>query len=415
MAHAYEDGELIRYQVSVEERDGSLVVGVCDQGLSFSLARLENPVFNRLDSVRLARLGGAGKRLEMLLHLPEEALETLLTESDRAAVAEPPVSAAPIQVRSAEPADAVGVARCVYRCYGRSYGSQYLYLPERLKRMWEQGTVVSVVAVADEEIVGHLCYWLENSGDPAGQSTDAVVDPRFRGRHVYEQMKKLLIEVTRAQRRLGMISEAVTVHPYTQKGVLALGAVETGLMLGDLPATLDFKAIEDTLPARQSCMLCYLRLNQEPARDVFLPVRHREMLEKIYSRTGLARSCRPDAGAVDGLSEVELHLDTGWGEALLRVVRFGTDVALALRTQLSEALAGGAGYVYLELPLVAGVDFACRAAEEVGFTFAGLVPEAYRGDVLRMHYLRNLRVDPNIATASDWGEEIRLYVTSCAP
>lgn len=412
--HAYEAGEVIRYQVSVEEQDGTLVVGVTDQGLTFSLTSLENPVFQRLDSIRLYRLGKAGKRLELRQHLPERTVEELLTETDRTSVPEPPVSQAEVSVRAAVPGDAVGIARCIYRCYGRTYGSQYMYLPEKLKRMWEQGMLISVVAEAEGDIVGHLDYWMESAGDPAGQSTDAVVDPRFRGRHLFDQMKGLLVDVTRAAGKLGMISEAVTVHPFTQKGVLAAGGIETGLMLGDLPVDLQFKKIEDRLPARQSCMLCYLRLNPEPEREAFLPPQHREMLERIVARVGLQRRLQVDVAPVEGESELELHLDPGWQEAGLRLVRFGADAREVLKSQLHHVLASGYNYAYLELPLRPGIGEAVAGAQEAGFSFAGLVPEGWQGDLLRLHYLGNLEYDPKIATASDWGAEIRDYVVQCA-
>lgn len=409
--HAYDESEDVRYQVEVRLEAGALVVGVCDQGLPFDERHLHSSLRQLVDRIRLVNLGRQGKRLDLIKELHANQVDAHLTSSDHSPV--PVDLKSPLQIRVAEANDAVAVARCVYRCYGYSYGSDYLYSPQRLQQLWQTGAVTSVVATVGEELVGHLCYWLDQPGDLVGESTDAVVDPRCRGQHIFEKLRQHLIEVVRAQGKLGMVSEAVAVHPYSQKGVLSTGAVETGLMLGDLPATLDFKGIEESLPARQSCMLCYLRLNPEPQRQVYLPTRHRPILEKIYARTGLKRVllAEPAAPELEEHSQIEVHLDSGWEEAALRVLRFGPDLEGLVRAHLQHLLANGIPYVYLELPLGdPALGQSLPGLEALGFSFAGVVPELAQGDILRLHFLTDIELDDKICAVSDWGTEIKDYV-----
>lgn len=414
LEHAYEPGEAVRYQIEFRQEGHAVVVGVHDQGLPFEVVQLHAGMRDLVDGVRLVNLGRAGKCVELVKNLHQVAPEVFAGEVRVAA--EVAVSGGPVQVRPATAADAVPIARCVYRCYGDTYGSDYLYVPEKLRALWDSGLVTSVVAcAADGEVVGHLCYWVDAAADPVGESTDAVVDPRYRGQHLFDHLKKALVDEIRAQGRLGMVSEAVTVHPYSQKGVMASGAVETGLMLGDLPATLDFKGIEDSLPARQSCMLCYLRLNPEPRRTIYLPLRHRAMLEKTVSRVGLDRELKDAHATLEGEGRLEVHLDSGWAEAALRVVTYGADLAPLIGGHLRHLLSNGIPYIYAELPLS---DPAAGALSEqlegMGFSFAGLVPELAGGDVLRMHFLTNLELDLKITVVSDWGAEVRDYVLAQA-
>ena len=417
--HAYEPGEEVRYQVSLQEEPGALVVGIRDRGLPFNEAQLSSRLRDLVDEIRLVSLGREGKRLELVLDLEGLDYESHLTESDRLPDQQSlAVSDGPVTIRMAEEEDAIAIARCVYRCYGRSYRSEYLYKAKKLRSLWQAGQVTSVVAAAEDgEVVGHLCYWVDNPTDLAGESTDAIVDPRYRGRHLFDQMKSFLVKVIREQGRLGMISEAVTVHPYSQKGVLATGAVETGLMLGDLPSDLSFKGIEGSLPSRQSCMLCYLRLNQEPHRSIYLPARHAPILEKIYRNVKLDRTIEalPAEVELPEQGRLEVHLDEGWAEAALRVVTYGQDLETLFRSHLRHLLANNIPYLYAELPLgdpaVAGL---VPVLEGMGFSFAGLVPELSQGDILRLHYLANIEIDMKIVAVTDWGREIREYVLAQA-
>lgn len=413
--HAYEPGEPVQYQLELTQEPGFLVVAVVDQGLPFDASQLHAHLRELVHEVRLVRLGRQGKRLELLFPLPAGQAGPV---PEAETVAPMAVADEAITLRRADDGDAVPIARCVYRCYGRSYGSEYLYQPQKLLSLWHAGLVTSVVAVnSNQEVVGHLCYWLDGAQDAVGESTDAVVDPRYRGRHLFDRLRAFLIEEIRAQGRLGMVSEAVAVHPYSQKAVIASGAVETGLMLGDLPSSLKFKGIEDSLPARQSCMLCYLRLNPEPKRQVFLPPRHAAMLEKIYAKVGLNREfgVLPERAALEPEGLLEVHLDQAWGEAALRVVRFGGDLETHFHSQLRRLLASGIPYIYAELPLGDAAVVPCvEFLEGIGFSFAGLVPELAGGDILRLHYLTNVELDLKIVAVTDWGGEIRDYVLAQA-
>lgn len=415
--HAYEPGEPVRYQLEVTAAPGTLVVAVQDQGLPFDAAQLNPRIRGLVHEVRLLSSGREGKRLELVVNLERPEAQHPLSPAEQAPL--PPAADEQVTIRPATAEDAIPIARCVYRCYGSSYGSDYLYRPKKLRGLWEAGLVTSVVAVnPDNEVIGHLCYWVDAAADRAGESTDAIVDPRYRGRHLFDRLKAALVEETRAQGRLGMISEAVTVHPYSQKGVIASGAVETGLMLGDLPSNLKFKGIESQLPARQSCMLCYLRLNPEPLRAVYLPERHAPILRKIYEKVGLAREFPGSvpASPLRGEASLEVKMDEGWGEAALRVVNYGPDLESLLRAQLRHLLANGVPYLYAELPLTdPSIGLAVETLESMGFSFAGLVPElCQQGDILRLHYLANVELDLKIEVVTEWGAEIRDYVLAQA-
>ena len=62
-----------------------------------------------------------------------------------------------------------------------------------------------------------------------------------------------------------MYSEATAAHPYSQAANLALGAHETGFLLGYIPSQVSYTAIkEDADGRRQSVALFWLATNPAP-------------------------------------------------------------------------------------------------------------------------------------------------------
>jgi len=68
--------------------------------------------------------------------------------------------------------------------------------------------------------------------------------------------------------------------------------------------------------------------------------------------------------------------------------------------------------IYLDLPLSnPATQRSCANLEMLGFSFGGIIPELYDGDVLRLQYLNNVEVNPEtIQVASDFGKELLDYV-----
>jgi anti-sigma regulatory factor (Ser/Thr protein kinase) len=316
--HAFEPGEEGSFEVSVERRPSQLVVAVEDQGLPFDAHAVAKGAHTGLgavlmrafaDEVAFINLGRRGKRVELVKNLPSREVSELLTSEDRARagglIEKAPAEIQPVlRLMRAEEDEAVNLARCVYRSYGYSYISDLLYFPDMVLEHLRSGLMISCVAVApDGEVVGHLALTKDRPGDRVADSGKAVVDPRFRGRHLFEDMKRFLAAQARELGMYGCYSEAVTVHPFTQKGNLALGSHETGYLLAFVPDSVLFKKIEGGRQTqRQTACLFYLRVNPEPEREVFAPPRHAAMLRRIYTEGALRRVLREDAPA-HGLPE----------------------------------------------------------------------------------------------------------------
>lgn len=409
--HAFGGDARAHYDVVVEARPPNLVVSVEDQGIPFDLRHPKESTGMQLmrafaDRVDFLNLGKGGKRVELVKSLPYRDLEAYLGAEP--GPPEPLAPDLPLELRLMRPEDTAGLARCAFRCYGYSYVRDTIYRPEMFEEMLRQKLIVSAVALTPEgEVVAHVALSRHSLDDKIADSGQAVTDPRLRGRSLFTSLKQLLSDEARRMGLLGIYSESVTIHPYTQKANLKLGAVETALLLGFAPATVAFKQIGE-LPVRSAAMMTYLRVNDEPRRTVYLPPRHAEILGEICQRLSLNREIVISEPPLQGESVFDVTLIPELTAAHYSVQRAGLDFGREVLKRLQTAEVS-----YLDLPLSdPSTPAACAAVEEAGFSLAGILPESHpSGDVLRMQKLHGgLQSQESVFTASDWGARIKAYV-----
>lgn len=417
--HAFDPGETGTVDVVLLRRPGQLVAAVEDRGLPFDASAGTGGLGVKImrafaDELRFVNLGRSGKRVEMVLELegrPEEEPLPLPGEV--------PESAEEVELRLMRPEDAPGLARCVYRSYGYTYAGESLYRPEQVAERIRAGLQLSCVAATTSgEIGGHLALLKESAASPVGETGQAVVMPAFRGRKLFEKMKAFVVERAREGGLRGVFSEAVTIHPFTQKGNLALGAAETGLLLGYIPSSMAFRGIpEGNAAERQAAMLYYLAVGPHPEREVYVPLHHGGIVREVYSRAGLPRRFATASGALPGgATRIEVVFRPGWGQAILRVLEWGADAVEAVSRRLKALRLQRVDCILLDLPLAEpATALLCAPLEGAGFGFAGVLPELHDGDVLRLQHLNNVEVAPErIHAVSDAGRQMKEYVLASA-
>jgi serine/threonine-protein kinase RsbW len=321
-----------------------------------------------------------------------------------------------VEVRFLDPDGAEAFTRLVRRCYGDSYDAAWVYDPARVAERLRHGTLWSTVGVTgDGEIVAHVGLARRRPDDEVAESGQAVVDPEYRGRHLFTLLKRRAAARAAEQGLFGLYSEATAAHPYSPRANVALGAVETGLLLGYIPATVEYEAI-DAKPHRQSVVLYYLKTNEGHDRPVYAPPRDRKMVETILERAGL-RGAVHHAGREALAPRSDLHVEdrADHNDRVVTVRTVGNDLVDAVVAARDEALACAADCVYVDLPLAdPGTQHRGDGLHELGFAFGGIFPNRLHDcDVLRYQYLDRVTLDTSdIALASDHGRELLDYVTA---
>jgi anti-sigma regulatory factor (Ser/Thr protein kinase) len=420
--HAFDPDEEGQYDVEILRRPGRVVIAVEDRGLPFDYARLqegENTPLPEIlhhsfaDEVRFINLGTGGNRVELVKHLPHADVREHLSEAEHHRTVRAPAvpEDTQLEIRIMQPEESPQLSRCVYRSYGYSYDWDYVYYPDRIRELQESGLMRSCVAVTSEgEFVGHLAVRVESPDSPVGEAGQAVVDPRFRGHHLFPRMKSFLAEQAKNVGMYGLYSEATAVHPYSQRGNLDLGARETGFLLGYIPASVSYKEIgEDREGRRGSVALFYMRTNPEPARAIYPPAVYREVVRRIVEHNGLHRTEEDSLDAKMPLSSrMSVDVRRDHNLAFLRVEEPGADLQELVRVRLRELCLHRVDCIYIDLPLShPAVQNAGAHLNELGFFFGGIIPELRDGDVLRLQYLNEVDIRPeDVRTGSDFGQDL---------
>jgi len=324
---------------------------------------------------------------------------------------------APIEIRFLRPDEAARLTAAIERSYGQSYDAQWAYDPAEIHRRIECGSMRSIVGVdPDGEVVGHLALDLPEPTARAGHAGQAVVDPRYRGHHLFTTLKRDLAAWCCGAGLLGMYSEATAAHPYSQAANLELGAHETGFLLGYIPSKVSYTAIkEDAGGRRQSVALFWLTTNPAPSRVVHPPRWHRDIVTAVYAHNGLDRELAdPEAAPpLAGMTQLTITEHPDHNEATIVVETVGTNAVEAFGAVLADQAAAGRDVVHLDFALGDPATAALPPAihDDLGIFFGGIVPELRGGDVLRLQWLNAVEADPSdVAVASEFGEELLAYI-----
>lgn len=430
ITHAFEPDEEGDFDVIIFRKPGQVVVAVEDRGMPFDFKKFEKKEDSGLgallmrafaDEIHFVNLGHAGKRLEFVKNLTYKNIEDYFPEEEKTEVETKPVKLKDedIEIRFMDPEDAVQMARCIYHSYGYSYGWDFVYFPERVKEFLQSRLLRSCITLNPEkEIIGHFAMVLDKINSRVGETGMAVVDPKYRGNGLFKKMKRFVISYAAKKEMYGIYSEAVAVHPFSQKGNISIGAHETGILFGHTPSTIFFKKIQKQKKSkRQSAILYYLKINDGEKLDIYPPFHHFHMISKIYEENELKRNIIKSGKKgkqikLSGSSQVNVNVKSETLRAYMQIVEYGEDIEELISYRLRELCMRRIDCIYLDLPLSNPFSQKfCASFEMLGFFFAGIIPELYDCDVLRLQYLNNVEIDFNqITVVSEFGHELFDYI-----
>jgi anti-sigma regulatory factor (Ser/Thr protein kinase) len=425
LEYGYEGDTTQSVDITLSKRSHSFVVAVEDKGLPFDYQRLEHgedPRFSSFlslgfaDRVHFVNLGPSGNRVELVRDLPATDIRNQLDPEEHQATikAEEAHPDESLSIRMVQPDEAVELARLVYRCYGYTYPNEFMYYPEQVEARLKSGLMKSCGAYnSRNDMVGHLALSFDRAGAMVAESGIAVVDPRYRGHKLFERMKQYLREYAAQNQVAGFYSEAVTVHPYSQKGSIALGGHEVGFLLAYSPGTVFFHGISNQeKPRRQSVALMYTPVLDSAPASVYLPEVYHPIVKNIYDACGMKReiSMQSDTrgNRLSPKGRLNVSLRPDHNQAFLVVETPGENTLGEIRFHLKQLILHHIDCIYVDLPIwqVESGSLA-NGLRNLGFFFGGIIPELRGGDVLRLQYLNNVEVAPeDIAVASDFGREL---------
>ena len=354
--------------------------------------------------------GKSGKELRILFIKPQKDITQYKLISSKKIE----LPSDDIAIEILNPKNAYQISQLIYRTYGYTYPNEDMYYPERIEKLNLDGKIVSVVAVDKRynKIVGHYAVERYDMGNIA-ELGQAAIEPDYRGKNLLFEIRKNLEETARNLNIKGIYSQPVTSHTKTQRINEKFNAKACGISFGLVPKEFDFKKMEvKPLSERESCFM-YFKPFVFKTRSVYLPKKHKGMIEAIYKNIGIKLET-PKRSIFFERSILDAKYNAPWGFGVINALKMGGDFETSLKNVFQQLkLSTQADVLFLNIPLGDyPVDEHIETAQKLGFFFCGVLPYALNGkDIVRFQYL-NTMIDVNrIKVYGDFARKIFDYST----
>lgn len=381
-----------------------------------------------MDEVSLRNLGADGNETHLIKYLHTRTLEDYyeaceLEPYEQTTTAKPTVSErVEFEIRDMQPSDAVEIVRCFYRAYGYSFVYRHIYYPDRIIELNNRGDMISAVAVTREgEIVGHTALIKHSGESKVAEIGLAVVNPPFRGQGCLTRLTQYLTDRARFEGFTALFVMAATNHTFSQQVIHRFGFHDCGLLVGLGPASISFKSLTETLPQRETYVICFRYLDKPQPPKLYVPRHHGSFVLKLYRNIGCEpkmvtpkhqKFLFPATNAV-----VTSHYYTPAGYGRIQIDQYGQCLLPQIKTRLKELCLKHIDVIQLQCDLTNPLTYhMVEQFEALGFFFGGIWPESDTGEALVLQYLNNVSIAyDRIKLASPLGKEMLNYVKSHDP
>jgi anti-sigma regulatory factor (Ser/Thr protein kinase) len=372
------------------------------------------------DNIKYTNKGKEGQEIEFEKYLPIEMLNPVNDETNGEPGKIANVTNFEFYIRRIYPSEAYDISRLAYYAYKQTYIYDHIYYPERVRQLNQTNELMSYVAVnkANEEIIGH-CANIPESFSDLCEIAVAFVNPAYRGAGCLKTISDYQIHEIQRMDFSGACGYAFTTHPYSQKAAHGLGLRESALFISRV-TSLDFNKIKSTNSFRESWILMFYYFKNDNSATIFIPEKHKKMIEEIYSNLGIpnrtfAVSNEKFISANDA-GVLEIKTDS-YSCAHIFIKEYGRDTFLGIQHSLKTFCLNRFETIYLYMPLdCPETSGLCGDFENIGFFFCGIKPGKMNKEWLVFQYLNN-QIYPyeNLQFCSEFGEKLSAYVQSEDP
>lgn len=321
-------------------------------------------------------------------------------------------------IRPAEPGDAKEIIQALMRCYGNSYPNPLMYQVEEVGNLIQSKLMHSVIAITPQgSVAGHCALSYEHPLDQVPEAGKLFVDPEFRGKHLSDLLAKERKKHAQLIGLQGFWAACVTNHPYSQLEIIALGGVETGLLINGQPKSVHMDGLQNLDDTRHSLVPCYVSIYEKSNPSVYLSPYHAPFFEDLLRHTKIQRNVihQISFNKSANQSSISLHHSPEGKPSFIKVIQIGRDFLRRIEELIKPLRMEKHPVIYVDIPLSDPLASQVLVdLESLGFFWGAWLPNYdQNGDVLRLQCLLDSAVnETSILCARKDGEFIRDYVLS---
>jgi hypothetical protein len=314
-----------------------------------------------------------------------------------------------VEIRDLGVDDVDSLISCVSACYGESYPEPDFYDPSFLRAAIASRQLLCVGAVVDGRVIGNIGTRMPAEGTVA-EMVAGMVHPAHRGRGLTVAIGARMVARLRDEGIAGVRQFATGAHDRTQRLIVAAGGVPTGVLIGHVPATTDYRDVEhDFGGARIGVVVYFQTYGPLDPINVYVPERYAYVAE-IYDELDLPRRLlRPGdiRGPEQGWS-CSLDYDRRLDTARLRLGALAGPTRHQTPELLDLMRRSHAPLMYADVPLAdPRSESLVELLHNEGFIFGALLPGTATTEALRLQRIAAPLVAPSaIVVASDTGRQL---------
>lgn len=394
-------------KITVFGSDGKLIIKILNSGapvLTSDLARLlsstaqNKDIGKYVDKFSLENLGRLGQAITLEIKLGQETFST----KEAAPVKhneELIVKEEDFEVRLLREGEEGSLSRLFYFVYGYDYINEFVYYPEKIKKMIRDGNLISVVAaLKNGKLLGHGGLQKWNDAPPIYEPCLGITDPTVKSKGLFKKIFKKSMEIAGALDMQYCFFDFVTNHDYSQRLVAKYGtcdmAIFAGCQTSKTQAKLERLGIgKDPIASdRYSILLSITPGVPYPfGKELFLPNNIGEMFGFLLKPLNIAWFPASRFNTLDQNGEYEMHLEPAQQSVVFDFVKPGFKAAKSIVNDWHELMKEGYQYAAVDVELsepglgqlydfLSGHGFFVsgfipyRRSDKLGFRFQALAP-----------------------------------------
>jgi len=402
LEHAYERDYDIDLTVHYYIYSCQLKIEVEDRGAPFDFTLyLSEPInhsadhnkgfyriYDLVDRFYFKPLPNAGKRFT-LIQMFDECFDIKTNQI----ITEEPLNKAKViqnlRVRAFIHGDGDGIAKLIYKNYDYTYYKHLFYEPQEVRKLNEKGDIHSIVALHQNEVVGHFAL-IRTPNSNIAEIAVATVDPRYKGMGIMNRMFDFLIFEAKRLGYDAIFGEAIMLHPYSQKANLSHGMTECAIVLGQVPAETQ---IEHHIrnPQRTGVLIAYLLFDRQRCQYTRSGIYGRQ-IQKVYDDVGIEICDRkPPHRVRDAITHrIDERLNLGYIRIEAPIEeRELMEILIDLQAEHCDMI-----YADINFHRIEDIDAVISLLNRHGFFYSGVLLAWYEGeDYLRLQRKNSKNVE----------------------
>ncbi|MCC7440779.1 MAG: hypothetical protein IT285_04040 [Bdellovibrionales bacterium] len=341
--------------------------------------RLQGASGPKVDGIVIENLGRDGQSLtlEVKLGIPQgEVLKT----GTRPVVQ---VAGKELVIRALRPEEAPALSRLFHSVYGYDYIGDYVYYPERLRAMLEDGSLTSTVAeMAGGRLIGHVGLVRRASSPAVYEPCMGVVDPGVKSSGTFKRLFEVTMKRVAQTPMQYAFSDCVTNIDFSQRLVARYSGVDTALFVGSQSKETQAKLVKLGLGRdpedmdRYSILYSVIPRVEHPfGAEVVLPGNLGEMLGFLLPSLGLDWAPAPRFNPLPRSGSFSARSESAQRSIYFELPEPGHQAVTAILEDWAQALKTGCQYAAVDVPLdPPGLGQVHDLLAAQGFFVSGFLP-----------------------------------------